>query len=67
MLYSKNGKIMEDYEEEEEMGCSVNIIFIIVEIIIGYMAFTTDKTGFIAIALVAYFIYKAIKDSISKI
>ena len=66
MLYSKNEKIMEDYEEEQ-MGCSVNIIFIIVEIIIGYMAFTTDKTGFIAIALVAYFIYKAIKDSISKI
>ena len=60
---------MNDYDETEQMGCFVNIIFIIVELVIGYMMISTsgDKTEFIAIILISYFIYKAIKNSISKI
>ena len=60
---------MDDYGETGQVGCFIDIVFIIVELAIGYSVFTTpgDKTGFIAIILITYFIYKAIRDAISKV
>lgn len=60
---------MDDYDETGQVGCFVDFIFIIVELVIGYSVFTTpgDKTGSIAIVLITYFIYKAIRNAVSKI
>ena len=55
--------------EMGQVGCFMDFIFIIVALVIAYLAFNTsgDKMDFIVLMLVVHFIHKVIKNSISKI
>jgi len=57
-----------DNDGMEQVGCFVDLIFIIIAIVIAYCAFNTyeDKTQYIVLILVICFIRKVIMDYIPK-
>lgn len=52
----------------EQVGCFVDLLFIIIAIVIAYSAFNTygDKMQYFVLILVLYFVRKVIMDHIPK-
>ena len=68
LAQQKEKQNMDDYGETGQVGCFVDLIFIIIAIVIAYCAFNTyeDKTQYIVLILVICFIRKVIMDYIPK-